>query len=62
MSWGQSFFYYRCSTCGKQFKYAADMIPVFGPQFGSCPVCGQPGEYLYDGARTPDDLEFEEVE
>ena len=62
MSWGPSFFYYRCTVCGKKFKYAADMIPVFGPQFGLCPDCGAPGEYLYDGARTPDDLDYEEVE
>ena len=62
MSWGPSFFYFRCSVCGKKFKYAADMIPEFGPQFGNCPVCGLPGQYLCDGARIPDDLDYEEVE
>ncbi|MBR4443822.1 MAG: excinuclease ATPase subunit [Clostridia bacterium] len=62
MSWGPGFFYYRCSRCGKKFKYAQDMIPVFGAQFGNCPECGIPGEYLFDGARTPDDLEYEEID
>ncbi len=62
MSWGPSFFYYRCPVCGTKFKYAVDLIPEFGPRFGLCPNCGAPGDYLFDGARTPDDLEYEEVE
>ncbi len=62
MSWGPCFMYYRCPECGKKFKYAVDMIPVFGAEFGFCPVCEVEGKLLYDGARTPDDAEYFEVE
>ncbi len=61
MSWGPCFFYYRCPQCGRRFKYAADLIPEFGDRFGNCPDCGLAGDYLYDGARTPDDADYEEV-
>ena len=54
--------YYRCPDCGKKFKYAVDMIPVFGDAFGSCPDCGAMGTFLMDGARTPDDADYFEVE
>lgn len=54
--------YYHCQVCGKKFKYATDLIPVFGAQFGECPDCGLPGVYEKDGARTKDDLEYEEIE
>lgn len=62
MSWGVCFLYYQCPRCGRLFKYAADMIPVFGEDFGRCPGCGTPGTLLYDGARTPDDALYTEVE
>ena len=62
MSWGPCFMYYRCPRCGKQFKYATDLIPVFGDDFGKCPVCGSMGVFEKEGARTPDDLEWTEVE
>lgn len=62
MSWGPGFMYYRCGGCGKKFKYALDMIGVLGDRYGHCPVCGAEGEYLMDGARTPDDNDYEEVE
>ncbi len=62
MSWGPCFMYYRCPKCEKKFKYAVDMIPVFGAEFGFCPACKVEGELLYDGARTPDDAEYFEVE
>lgn len=62
MSWGPCFMYYRCPECGKKFKYAVDMIPVFNAEFGFCPTCKVEGELLYDGARTPDDAEYFEVE
>ena len=61
MSWGPCFLYYTCPECGKKFKYATDMIPVFGADFGNCPECGTEGKVLKEGARTPDDMDFEEV-
>jgi len=61
MSWGSCFIYYHCSQCKKQFKYAVEMIPDFGERFGLCPVCGVPGVYEKDGARTTDDCEYDEV-
>ncbi len=62
MSWGACFFYYHCPRCGKKFKYATDMIPVAGPRFGLCPDCGLEGVLEKEGARTPDDLEYEEID
>ena len=62
MSWGPCFFYYRCPDCGRQFKYASDLIPIFGDWFGRCPHCGVQGDYVYDGARTPDDADYFEVD
>lgn len=62
MSWGACFLYYHCPSCGKKFKYATDMIPVFGPQFGECPDCGVPGALEKEGARTKDDRDYEEIE
>ncbi|MBR4157298.1 MAG: excinuclease ATPase subunit [Oscillospiraceae bacterium] len=61
MSWGPCFMYYRCPDCGKQFKCAVDMIPVLGDDFGKCPVCGAAGVFVKEGARTPDDQDYEEV-
>lgn len=54
--------YYHCQACGKKFKYAADMIPVFGEKFGACPFCGGNGVFEKDGARTLDDADYPEVE
>lgn len=62
MTWGPCFMYYHCPTCGMRFKYSIDLIPVFGDRFGSCPSCGEPGIFERDGARTPDDHLYEEVE
>ncbi|MGI6177784.1 MAG: excinuclease ATPase subunit [Eubacterium sp.] len=62
MTWGPAFMYYHCPKCGKKFKYALDMMNVFGGDFGKCPVCGEMGTYERDGARIPEDLEYEEVE
>jgi DNA-directed RNA polymerase subunit RPC12/RpoP len=54
--------YYHCPDCGKRFKCAVDLIPVLGDRFGRCPDCGGPGVYEKDGARTPDDADYQEVE
>ena len=54
--------YYRCPDCGKKFKYATDMIPVFGDRFGCCPDCAVPGVLEQEGARTVDDLQYEEID
>ena len=62
MTWGPAFFYYQCPKCGKKFKYAEDLIPVFGEDFGLCPKCGTPGKYEQDGARIPEDNLYFEVE
>ncbi len=62
MSWGPCFMYYHCRKCGKKFKYATDLIPVFGDRFGLCPYCEGEGVYEKDGARTPDDGDYPEVE
>jgi diphthamide biosynthesis protein 3 len=62
MTWGTCFMYYHCPQCGKRYKFGIDMIPVFGQDFGRCPVCGEEGTFEKDGARTPDDALYEEVE
>ncbi|MCI6019901.1 MAG: excinuclease ATPase subunit [Clostridiales bacterium] len=62
MTWGALYFYYKCPACGKQFKYAIDLMAEFGDDFGKCPYCETMGTYVKEGARTPDDLEYEEVE
>ena len=54
--------YYICPQCGKKFKYATDLIPEFGEEFGKCPACGAMGAFEKEGARTLDDLDYEEVE
>ena len=48
--------------CGIKFKYALDLIPEFGDDFGHCPECGAMGIYEKDGTRTLDDAEYTEVE
>ncbi len=62
MSWGALYFYYKCPECGKLFKYATDLMAEFGDDFGRCPECDAMGTYLKEGARTLDDLLYEEVE
>ena len=62
MSWGALYMYYRCPECGKLFKYATDLIAEFGDDFGKCPSCEVMGTYLKEGARIPEDLDYEEVE
>lgn len=61
MTWGPCFMYYHCKKCGKKFKYSVDLIPVFNDEFGFCPDCKIMGEFEKDGARTTDDLDYEEV-
>ena len=61
MSWGPCFFYYHCPDCGRKFKYATDLIPELGDRFGLCPGCGAAGVLEKEGARTPDDMEYEEI-
>ena len=55
-------FYYHCPKCGKKFSYSLDLMTAFGDDFGKCPDCGTEGIYEMDGARTPNDREYEEVE
>lgn len=62
MSWGVSFMYYHCAQCGLKFKYALDLISQFGDEFGQCPNCKLQGVYEKDGARTPDDSSYTEIE
>ena len=62
MSWGPCFLYYHCPECGKKFKYALDLIPVFQDQFGQCPVCSAMGILEKDGAITLDDQDYEDVD
>ena len=38
------------------------MIPVFADTFGYCPDCQKMGVFEKDGARTPDDADYVEVE
>ena len=51
-----------CPECGKKFKSATDMIQDLGPKFGMCPVCGAEGVLDKEGARTPDDADYEEID
>lgn len=62
MSWGALYFYYICPKCGKLFKYSIDLIGEYGEDFGKCPACEERGRFVKEGARTLDDLEYEEVE
>ena len=62
MSWGPGFMYYHCPKCNLKFKYAIDLIPEFQDDFGHCPKCDVMGILEKDGARTPDDADYEEVE
>ncbi len=62
MSWGNCYFYYLCPSCGKRFKYATDMIPVFGDDFGRCPDCHEPCTPEREGAIIPEDALYPEVE
>ncbi len=54
--------YYCCPECGRKFKYATDLIPVVGEKFGCSPACGTAGVFEKEGARTADDLDYEEVD
>ncbi len=62
MTWGPCMMYYHCPRCGKKFSYDTALIPEFGEEFGYCPDCQIPGVYEKDGARTLDDMDYEEVE
>ncbi len=62
MSWGNQYFYYECKKCSKKYKYAIDMIPVFGDDFGKCPECGEMNEFFHEGAIIPEDMQYPEVE
>ncbi len=62
MSWGPAFMYYHCPECGKRFKCAVELIPVLGERFGRCPDCGAEGILDKDGAVTPDDFLYPEIE
>ncbi len=62
MTWGALYFYYKCSKCGKLYKYATDLIPEYGEEFGLCPDCHMQGEFITEGARIPEDLQYEEVD
>ena len=62
MTWGPSFMYYHCDQCGKKFKYEISLIPDFGADFGKCPACHIMGTYEKDGARFPDDADYEEID
>ena len=62
MTWGPSFMYYHCDQCGRKFKYELSLIPELGAKFGRCPLCGIMGTYERDGARFPDDADYEEID
>ena len=62
MSWGPSFFYYHCPTCGRKFKYETSLIPELGDDFGLCPDCHVQGVYERDGARIPEDALYDEID
>ena len=46
MTWGALYFYYKCPECGKLFKYAIDLIPEFGDDFGKCPALPCDGDLI----------------
>ena len=62
MTWGPCMFYYHCPECGKKFSYEAGRMVEFGDKFGKCPKCNVMGVYEKDGARTPNDKDYEEVD
>ncbi|MCF0142050.1 MAG: excinuclease ATPase subunit [Parasporobacterium sp.] len=62
MTWGSQFMYYICPDCGKKFRYAIELIPEFGDEFGCCPVCGKMGELVGEGPIMAQYQDHEEVE
>jgi rubrerythrin len=54
--------YYHCPECGKKFKNELGLLAEMGESFGVCPVCGVTGCFERDGARIPNDMEYEEVD
>jgi len=62
MTWGTLYFYYKCPDCGAKYKYDYSRDSEFGADFGRCPLCGAMGDYVKDGPRQPDDLEYPEAD
>lgn len=62
MTWGPCFMYYHCPQCGKKFKSELGLLAELGDRFGTCPACGAAGCFEKEGARIPNDLEYEEVD
>ncbi len=62
MSWGPSWFYYRCPNCGKKFRSETGLMALLGEKFDRCPKCGAKGEYEADGPARPGAEEYEETE
>ena len=62
MTWGPMFMYYRCPLCGLKYKYELGRMSEFGAQFAFCPDCHVMGTFEKEGARTPDDADYHEVD
>lgn len=62
MTWGAQYMYYDCENCGEKFKYAIDLIPEFGDDFGKCPCCGKPGKLVGEGPVLAKYNAYKEVE
>ena len=61
MSWGIFWMFYRCPSCGKQFKSGLDTVQE--PEFGKCPVCHTAGELVGESGKNypPDADAFEDT-
>lgn len=60
MTWGPYWMFYKCSQCGKKFKYSFEDIHL--PVFGKCPACEVEGELMGETKAAPTDAqEYDEV-
>lgn len=62
MTWGAFYMYYKCPKCGKKFKSELGVMEEMGKRFGQCPDCKIDSEFIKEGQKTKDDLDYEEVD
>ncbi len=62
MSWGALYFYYKCPVCSKLLNMQLILSQNMERILEKCPTCENEGVYIKEGARTLDDLLYEEIE